>query len=62
MSKKHYHVEAFDDRGFDLLPPRTILIIEEEAGVTKEQAAEREVAKLVTSKVSYLVITEMENV
>lgn len=62
MSKKHYHVEAFDDRGFDLLPPRTILIIEEEVGVTKEQAAEREVSKLTTSKVSYLVITEMENV
>lgn len=61
---KHYHVEAFDERGFDVLPPRTILIIEA-SGIgspTLNTSASSEVAKVVTSRVSYCVITELASV
>lgn len=61
---KHYQVEAFDERGFDVLPPRTILIIEAKSidEPTLNASASEEVAKVVTSRVSYCVITELASV
>lgn len=59
---KHYHVEAFDERGKDLLPPRLLIVIEKEEGKELTETAKEHVAKVVSSKVSYYVITEMENV
>lgn len=53
---KHYQVEAFDAKGSDLLPPRTILIIEDQA------KAEEEAKKLTSFPISYLVTTELTNV
>lgn len=61
---KHYHVEVFDDKGRDLLPPRVLVTIEAEEGADLQTLAKEEVDKheLVHSKVSYYVITEFENV
>lgn len=58
---RHYHVEAYDERGRDLLPPRTLIIIEEP---TKENINIMDVAveacsKLIFSPVSFYVITEL---
>ena len=59
---KHYHVEAFDSEGRDVLPPRTLIVIEKQEAESLTETARKEVEKVVFSKVSYYVITELESV
>lgn len=60
--KPHFQVEAFDSNGFDILPLRTILIIEQEEGLSIDQVAEREVKKLTSLNPGYIVTTELQDV
>lgn len=55
MAKKNHHVLAYDERGRDILPPRTYLV------ATDLEAAEKAIAELgLSTKPSYIVLEPLE--